>query len=75
MDTDSSKQGTSDSGRMETLLHRDKYSPQEVADILEIPLQAVNSAVYRGDLNALRVGNDIVHIERADLIAWLQDRD
>lgn len=65
----------SESDRIETLLHRDVYSPEEAAEVSGIPLRTIRSAAFRGNLKAVIVGHDIVSIERGDLLAWLQDRD
>ncbi len=75
MDTGSSREEQSESDHIETLLHRDVYSPEEAAEVSGIPLRTIRSAAFRGDLKAVIVGHDIVSIERGDLLAWLQDRD
>ena len=74
MDTGSSREERPDSDHMETLLHRDVYSPEEAAEVTGMPLRTIHSAAYRGDLKAVIVGHDIISIERGDLLAWLQDR-
>lgn len=74
MSADSSNREQPDAHDLEALLHKDKYSPEEAAEVAGVPLRTITSAAFRGDLRALIVGHDIVSIDRGDLLAWLQDR-
>lgn len=57
------------------LLHRDHYTPQEAAELLDISVNAIYQAAFKGDLRANIVGHDIVSIRRQDLITWLAERE
>lgn len=59
----------------EELLRQDAYTPQELADLLEMSLYAVRSAVWNDKLKATVVGHDIVSVRREDVLQWLERRD
>lgn len=63
-----------DVGRAEELLHKESYSPQEAAEVLQMRERTILSAAYGGELKARIVNHDVVSIDRADLIAWLRSR-
>lgn len=56
-------------------LLQDEYTPQEVAHLLGTSLQAIMHAVYSGELKAERAGHDVLCIDRADLVDWMNRRD
>lgn len=60
--------------RIQALLHKERYSPEEAAEILGMQVRSIHTAIHQGQLKAFTVGADIVHIERADLLEWLRDR-
>lgn len=60
--------------RVETLLRQESYTPQQAAEILEMRLRSIHSAVFGGMLKAHVVNHDIVSIKRSDLIEWLRNR-
>lgn len=53
------------------LLHHDRYSPEELADLLEISLYTIQRAVYNGHLKAYMADHHIVDIHRKDVLNWL----
>jgi excisionase family DNA binding protein len=57
------------------LLQRDHYTPEEVADLLGIGLDAVRHAAFTGDLRATIVEHDIIRLSRDDVVAWFAERD
>jgi aryl carrier-like protein len=57
------------------LLLQDQYTPEEVADLLGIGLDAVRHAAFTGTLRAEIRGHDIISLQRDDVLAWLQTRD
>jgi len=61
-------------GRIESLLKKETYSPQEAAEVLGMRERAINAAAFGGELKAYIVNHDIVSIDRADLIDWLRRR-
>ena len=60
--------------RYDELLDRDQYTPDEAAYLLGIDNDVINQAVHRGHLKAAMIGADILHIERGDLVRWLESR-
>lgn len=59
----------------EDLLRQESYTPQELADLLEMTLYVIQSAVWNGQLKANVVGHDIVSIRREDVLQWLASRE
>ncbi len=57
-----------------TLLGQDHYTPEEAAELLGMDIDVIYQAAHRGHLPALKVGNDIISIKRADLVGWLESR-
>ncbi len=53
------------------LLQQDRYTPEEVAELLEICLDVVRHAAFSGELRAHIAGHDIVSIRRDDVLAWV----
>jgi len=56
------------------VLAKDDYTPQEVARMFGTSLEVVMSAVRDGELKAEREGQDVVCIQRADVLDWLRQR-
>jgi aryl carrier-like protein len=57
------------------LLQQDQYTPEEVADLLEIGLDVVRHAAFSGELRAQIAEHDIISIRRDDLLAWVMATD
>jgi len=57
------------------LLQQDQYTPEEVAELLEIGLDVVRHAAFSGELRAQIVEHDIISIRRDDIIAWVRTQD
>lgn len=53
------------------LLHQDSYSPDEAAEVLNIPERFILKAAFGGELKAEIVNGDVVDITRTDLVRWL----
>ena len=52
---------------------KDLYTPKEIAELFtSVSEDEVTNAVFRGVLPAVRAGEDIVGIHRADLLAWMR---
>jgi hypothetical protein len=67
--------GSSESmSRIEELLRKGTYGPEQAASLLDMDVQRIYAAACRGDLKARVVGNDMVSVERSDLIDWLRHR-
>lgn len=60
--------------RYDELLDRDQYTPDEAAYLLGIDNDVIHQAVHRGRLKAATIGEDIVSIDRGDLVQWLETR-
>lgn len=59
---------------LEEILHQSEYTPHELADLLEMSLYVIQSAVWNGQLKATVIGHDIVSIRRVDVLEWLKRR-
>ncbi|HYH11163.1 MAG TPA: hypothetical protein VD789_02320 [Thermomicrobiales bacterium] len=57
------------------LLHRDHYSPDELARLLGMDLHLILHDAQWGRLRAYIVDHHVLDIRREDAIAWLQARD
>lgn len=56
------------------LLLKDQYTPDEAAYLLGMDNDVIHQAAHRGRLKARMIGEDIVSIDRGDLVAWLETR-
>lgn len=57
---------------LQELLQQDQYTPEEVADLLEIGLDVVRHAAFSGELRAQIAEHDIISIRRDDVLAWVR---
>jgi aryl carrier-like protein len=57
------------------LLQQDRYTPEEVSELLGIGLDVIRHAAFAGTLPADIEGHDIISLQRDDVLAWLQTRD
>ena len=57
------------------LLQQDRYTPEEVSELLGIGLDVIRHAAFAGTLRADIEGHDIISLRRDDVLAWLQTRD
>lgn len=56
------------------LLHREHYTPEELAKLLDMDLYIILHAVWTGRLKAFVCDHHVVDIHRDDVIRWLQER-
>ena len=56
------------------LLAHDRYTPEEAAYLLGMDVDVIRQAAHRHHLKATFIGNDIVSIDRGDLVRWLETR-
>jgi predicted DNA-binding transcriptional regulator AlpA len=61
--------------RAEELLHQQELQPREVARLLGTTEQFLFNEVWRGNLKAMKIGNDIVSFRRSDVLDWLGRRE
>jgi excisionase family DNA binding protein len=57
------------------LLQQERFTPEEVAELLGIGVHIIQHAAFSGELRAQNVGHDIISIGRNDILAWLEARD
>ena len=55
-------------------LNQEEYTPDEVARLIGTSLEVVMHAIRVGDLQARRVGHDVVAIKHEDVTDWLRRR-
>jgi hypothetical protein len=58
----------------EELLAQDRYTPEELATLLEMDVNLIREAAFEGRLRAEIVGGHIVSISREDALRWLTAR-
>lgn len=51
------------------------YTPEELAEMLDISVDEIRTAAFEGTLPATIVEHDIIEIQRSDAIAWLKRED
>jgi excisionase family DNA binding protein len=61
--------------RAEELLHQSEFQPRELARLLGTSEQFLFNEVWKGNLEAVKFGNDIVRFERSKVLAWLARRE
>ena len=66
---------STDVSRIEELLNKERYTPTEAAEVLNMRQRTIFSAVYGGELKATMAGRDIVSISRTDLVDWIRRRE
>jgi excisionase family DNA binding protein len=57
------------------LLHHERYTANEVARLLGLPLDVVRHAAFSGELPAEIVGHHIIRLRREDVVAWCETRE
>jgi excisionase family DNA binding protein len=57
------------------LLHQERYTPREAAEVLNLSERVILSAAFGGELKAAIFNGDVVDISRTDLVRWLQWRE
>ena len=57
------------------LLQQDQYTPEEVAELLEIGLDVVRHAAFTRELRAQIIEHDIISLQRDDVLAWFKATD
>lgn len=57
------------------LLHKEVYTPQEAAEVLNISERIILKSAFGGDLRATIIRGDVISVTRTDLVAWLKWRD
>jgi excisionase family DNA binding protein len=57
------------------LLQLERFTPDEVAELLGIGVHIIQHAAFSGELRAQIVGHDIISLQRDDVLAWLQADD
>jgi hypothetical protein len=60
-----------DTERYERLLRSDWYTPDDLADLLDMSLNEIRRAVFENRLHATVIDGHIVEITRHDALVWL----
>lgn len=60
-----------DTERYDQLLRSDWYTPDDLADLLDMTLNEIQRAVFENRLHAKVIDGHIVEITRHDALAWL----
>jgi excisionase family DNA binding protein len=58
----------------DVILHKDHYSPEELAELLSMTVDHIRGAVHNGRLHASISDHRILSIRREDVLAWLASR-
>ncbi|HET7092818.1 MAG TPA: hypothetical protein VFI22_05045 [Thermomicrobiales bacterium] len=56
------------------LLHHDHYTPNELAEVLDVSVRLIEREAFAGHLKADIVDHHVVRISRQAAIAWLEWR-
>ncbi|HMM43117.1 MAG TPA: helix-turn-helix domain-containing protein [Thermomicrobiales bacterium] len=56
------------------LLHRDHYTPDELARLLDVSPEVIRHEVRVGRLRAYMVDHRVIDIRRVDVVDWLDRR-
>ena len=56
------------------VLHDDHYSPEELADLLDMDVSFVRHEAFCGRLHAFICDHRIMSIRREDVLAWMANR-
>ena len=57
---------------MSEILHKDFYTPAELAELLDLDVNQIRDAVFMGDLKGVIVDHEIIGIPREAVIQWLE---
>jgi hypothetical protein len=57
------------------LMWQDRYTPAEAAELLQIGIDVLRHAAFTGELSAQIIEHDIISLQRADILAWLDASD
>lgn len=57
------------------LMHQETFTPAELAELLNMSEAFIAQEVHKGELDGLKIGNDIVDIPRDSVLAWLKRRE
>ena len=57
------------------LLQQERFTPEEVAELLGIGVHIIQHAAFTGELRAEIVGHHILRLRRDDLLVWLGTRE
>jgi hypothetical protein len=57
------------------LLHQDHYTPEELAVLLDMDVNAIRAAVFNHRLKAFVVDHHIMCIRRDDALRWLAGQE
>jgi hypothetical protein len=64
----------SNASDIDELMHRDWFTPEELAELLDMSAFSIRHAVREGSLEGAVVDHHIISIRRDDVLKWLQNR-
>jgi hypothetical protein len=59
---------------LEELFTSQQLTPEELATLIEMPVEVIRTAAHTGELKARIIDHHIVAIDRDDALAWLASR-
>ena len=59
-------------GDLADILHKDHYTPEELAALLGINKHAIEAAAHSGELRATLLEHHIISIRREDVVQWIE---
>jgi len=57
------------------VLWQDRFTPAEAAELLQIGIDVLRHAAFTGELSAQIIEHDIISLQRADILAWVDASD
>ena len=58
----------------EKVIQQDSYTPEELAELLDLDEGLIKQEVHKGRLRGNKIGNDIVDVPRDAAIEWMNRR-
>jgi len=59
---------------MKTLLQKDLYTPQEIADYFSVKARAVYLWIKQGKLSIIKVNNKVIRIKKDSLLRFINHK-
>lgn len=53
-------------------MHREHFTPKELASLLDTSVSVIEAAAVRGELKVYWADHHIVDIRRSDVLSWLE---
>ena len=66
---------STDNNRMKELIQNDRYTPEELARILDVSEAFIHQEVAKHKLRARMIGDDTIDISREAVLEWMDNRN